>query len=292
MAPPMPELLPEVSPRRRVIVFLLCVVALTLTVEGGLAWLRPASTPCYGLTVSWSPAMAAWLASRWCRRPAAECGWTWPAFPWLARSYLIPLLYSAGAYGLAVAAGWATLGGEGLQHLEAGFSLDKLPPGLAVSILVLLSATYGCLQACLSALGEEIGWRGFLTPELAKFLPFTRVSLVTGAIWALWHYPIILFADYNNGTPPWWSLPCFTAVLMAISFPMTWLRLESGSLWTGMIFHASHNLFILQLLNPMTEDKGWTRFVVSEFGLATVVTTTAAALWSVRQARIAKPSSS
>jgi len=279
-----------VSPQRRVAVFLLCAVVITLTVEGGLAWLRPSSTGraavCYGLAVSWSPALAAWLASRWCRRPSGECGWKWPAFPWMARSYLIPLIYSAGAYGLAVATGWATLGGAELHRIEASFSLDRLPPSGALVLLVLLSATFGVLQACPSALGEEIGWRGFLTPELAKFLPFSLVSLVTGSVWAIWHYPIILFAEYNNGTPPWWSLPCFSAVLIAISFPMTWLRLRSGSLWTGMVFHASHNLFILQLLNPMTEDKGWTRFVVSEFGLAMVFTTAALACWTARRARL------
>lgn len=101
----------------------------------------------------------------------------------------------------------------------------------------------------------------------------------------MWHYPIILFANYNNGTPPWWSLPCFTCVLIAMSFPMTWLRLKSGSVWTGMLFHASHNLFILQLLNPMTQDTGRTRFVVSEFGLAMVLITGLVAWWTWRQVR-------
>jgi membrane protease YdiL (CAAX protease family) len=31
-----------------------------------------------------------------------------------------------------------------------------------------------------AAAGEEIGWRGFLVPELAKVLPFTGVALSRG----------------------------------------------------------------------------------------------------------------
>ncbi len=46
------------------------------------------------------------------------------------------------------------------------------------------------LTGVATAAGEEIGWRGFLVPELAKGLPFTAVALVSGIIWAAWHYPI------------------------------------------------------------------------------------------------------
>src|SRR2546430_1382585 len=37
-----------------------------------------------------------------------------------------------------------------------------------------------------SALGEEIGWRGFLVPELARSMSFSAVALTTGIIWATW----------------------------------------------------------------------------------------------------------
>jgi len=59
--------------------------------------------------------------------------------------------------------------------------------------------------------GEQLrhcAWRGdwlagFLVPQLAKVTSFTRLSLLSGLIWSLWHYPILLFADYNSGTPAW-----------------------------------------------------------------------------------------
>jgi uncharacterized protein len=58
------------------------------------------------------------------------------------------------------------------------------------------------LSAVAAATGEEIGWRGFLVPELAKILPFSGVALVSGLIWASWHYPITAIVYRDAGLPP------------------------------------------------------------------------------------------
>lgn len=126
------------------------------------------------------------------------------------------------------------------------------------------------LQGGLFALGEEIGWRGFLVPHLAP-LGFTRTALISGGVWALWHYPMLLFADYNAGTPAWYGLSCFTVMTVGISFAYTWLRLRSGSLWTGVLLHTSHNLFIQGVFGPLTADTGPTEYVAGEFGAALAV---------------------
>jgi membrane protease YdiL (CAAX protease family) len=117
------------------------------------------------------------------------------------------------------------------------------------------------------ALGEELGWRGFLVPELAKVTSFTKVALITGMASSAWHYPILLFADYNAGTPAWYGLMCFTIRGVGTSFAYAWLRLKSGSTWTGMLLHASHNVWIQLIFDPLTTDTGITKFVVGEFGI-------------------------
>lgn len=108
-------------------------------------------------------------------------------------------------------------------------------------------------------------------PELAKVTSFTTTALLSGLIWASWHVPILLFADYNSGTPAWYGLACFTVMVVGISFVFAWLRLRSGSLWTGVFLHASHNLFIQQVLTPLTTDTGRTRYVIDEFGAALAI---------------------
>ena len=82
-----------------------------------------------------------------------------------------------------------------------------------------------------AATGEEIGWRGFLVPELARVLPFTGVALVSGLIWASWHYAITPVVYRSVGVPAWFWLPTFTFAAVAISFAQTWLRLKTGSVW-------------------------------------------------------------
>ena len=40
-------------------------------------------------------------------------------------------------------------------------------------------------------------------PELAKVTNFIGVGLISGAMWAAYHFPVLIFADYNAGTPVW-----------------------------------------------------------------------------------------
>ena len=125
---------------------------------------------------------------------------------------------------------------------------------------------------CATVLGEEIGWRGFLVPELAKRHSFAATAIISGLIWAVWHYPIFLLADgYSGGTPVWYYLPLFTLLLPAISFLWTWMRLKSGSIWPGVVLHAAHNTFIQQFFDPLTIDKSKTRYIAGEFGVGLAV---------------------
>jgi len=78
----------------------------------------------------------------------------------------------------------------------------------------------------------------------------------------------ILFADYHGRTPARYSLMCFTAMTVGISFALAWLRLKSGSLWPAAIMHASHNLFIQGIFDPLTRNAGLTEYFTGEFGLA------------------------
>jgi membrane protease YdiL (CAAX protease family) len=55
-------------------------------------------------------------------------------------------------------------------------------------------------------------------------------------------------------------------MVIGSSFIYTWMRLKSGSLWTGVLLHASHNLFIQSFFDPITMDTGRTKYIIGEFG--------------------------
>jgi membrane protease YdiL (CAAX protease family) len=223
----------------------------------------------YVVCLMWSPAVAAMLTRKIYGQPLSTLGWKWGNPRYQLMSYFIPLLYATIAY---VGVWVFHLGGfydhQFLSSASASFALGPLPAWAAMTLYLLFAATAGMVGSCSTALGEEIGWRGFLVPQLAKTNSFTATAFISGIIWSLWHYPILIFADYNSGTPTWYALTCFTVMVVSISFVFTWLRLKSGSLWTGVLLHASHNLFIQGFFDPITTDTGRTKYIIGEFGTA------------------------
>jgi len=222
----------------------------------------------YVMGLMWSPGVAGLISRYRFEGSLRNHGWTWGPRRLLWGSYLIPIAYGAAVY-LVV---WVTgLGGfyshPFIEGQSAAFGWTGLPAGLQLALYVAFVGTLGMPGSSASALGEELGWRGFLVPELAKLTSFTRVALISGLVWSFWHYPILLFADYNSGTPAWFGLTCFTVMVVGISFVFAWMRLKSGSMWTGMLLHASHNLWIQSIFDPLTVDTGRTKYVIGEFGI-------------------------
>ena len=220
----------------------------------------------YVLGLMWCPALAAFATLKLNRRGLRDLGWKWPSTKYALMSWYIPLLYAGIAYLIVWVSG---LGGfpnhEFVASLTTRMGLRVSPP-MSVMIYVLLAGSFGMVRSVSSALGEEIGWRGFLVPELSKTVGFTSTALISGVIWSLWHYPILIFADYNSGTPTWYGLTCFTVMVIATSFVFAWLRLKSGSLWTGALLHASHNLYVQSIFTPLTRNTGKTAWYIDEFG--------------------------
>ena len=232
----------------------------------------------------WCPGAAALATCALHRVPQRTLGWRWPASRWLVVAYLLPLFYAVPVYGAA----WLSIPGA----LDAaGFSATTaasygLPghPVLATTLIgVPLIATLIVLSTVTWALGEELGWRGFLLPRLVERIGFTGACLVSGLIWAVWHYPSLLWADYNAGTDPAYAVACFTAMVVAMGFVLGWLRLHSGSIWPCALLHASHNTFVQGILDPLTADVGRSRLVTTEFGFGMALSIAVSAMILLRR---------
>lgn len=69
--------------------------------------------------------------------------------------------------------------------------------------------------------------------------------------------------------------------MLASGTIMAWLRLKSGSLWTGALAHAANNLWVQSFFDPVTVNHGITNPLIGEFGLVTTVM--AVILWKLRR---------
>ncbi len=277
------------SPKKKIILFLFLTMifsslsyipilsAGTLNVQGGL----------FVLTMMWSPGLAAILTQLIATRSLRGLGWSVGSAKWLGMAYLLPLIYALPVYAFT----WLTgLGGfpnpARIAVLMKEYATSNLDATLA--IFVLLGLTQGMVENLISALGEEIGWRGLLVPELAKVTSFTRTALISGMIWAVWHMPAIFLADLNDaGTPNGYAGTFFAIMAIAVSFPFAWLRLKSGSLWPAALLHASHNLFIQWIFNQLTAKTSVTPYITGEFGVGLAITTLVIAyvFWRMQRVR-------
>jgi len=256
------------EPRTRIVIYLLLTFAFSsyFYVQGH----RHGLTASIALGIMWCPGLAAIVTSLLTGRSLREIGWGIGKVKYQLAAWVTPMLYAWPAYILI----WMTgLGGFPAPRVVSMFR-ERLHLGGASDGMVLVAgyavtATIGVVFGCAGALGEEIGWRGLLVPELSKFMSFTRLSVLSGTIWALWHFPLIFWGNYNSGeTPRWYAASCFFVMVVGISFMFAWLRLRSGSMWTGMIMHAAHNTIIQGFLTPLTIKNVNTAWFIDEFGVA------------------------
>lgn len=232
------------------------------------------------LALMWTPGVAALATQLITTRSVRGLGWRLGEGRYLLISFLLPLLVCIVVYGL--------LWGIGIIPFTAAEMVETVAEAtgrtlsLPLALLATLLVTFPL--SILSAMGEEIGWRGLLVPELATRYQFTLTALISGVIWAIYHYPAILFADYHSDAPLWYALIMFTLSVLSVSLILAWLRLKSGSVWTAVIFHASHNFFVQTIFDTLTLDFGLTPYLTTEFGagLAIAYALLAFYFWSRR----------
>ncbi len=122
-------------------------------------------------------------------------------------------------------------------HPDLQAKLPSLPVLAGLQVLLMLAAAP--LNA-IPALGEEIGWRGWLLPKLMP-LGTLPALLISGVIWALWHAPLVLLG-YNYGSAPGWlALACMSAMCVVVGAVLAWTRLRSGSVWPAALGHGAFN---------------------------------------------------
>lgn len=206
------------------------------------------------VTLMWTPGLSALILSLIMDRSLKPLGWKWGKTRYQLTAYLLPVLYAFIVYALV----WLFIDGS---FKPGDFNQNLLPFFLS-----------GTVMSLFTALGEEIGWRGFLVPNLYKYSgSFLKTGLISGVIWAVWHWPILLFADYNSGTNVYYALICFSLMAIGISFVMAWLRIKSGSLWTAMFLHASHNFYIQGYFDEVTRNIGSAKWITTEFGIGLAI---------------------
>ena len=188
----------------------------------------------------WTPAIASFVARLILREGIRDVsfklrgvsGWQLLAVGWL-----YPVAVGVIAYGLAWLTGLTTFSTLGMSFIE----------------LLVLNLTVGVLYSGTATAGEEIGWRGYMLTRLFD-AKIPRPVLVSGVIWGLWHLPLVLSGQYASGPNPTLSAVIFMALIVPTTYLVSWLRLQCGSIWPPIIFHASWNSLIQGVFDQSTKE--------------------------------------
>lgn len=172
---------------------------------------------------------------------------------------------------VALTAGYAVAAATGNAQLGLG---DTSPITFAAVTLVIVAL------ASLEAVGEELGWRGYLLPRIAEF-GRVRAGLISGLLWATWHVPLIYIAAvYHGGAGPLYMLP-FGITIVAMSFIANELRMASGSTWPAVVFHGAHNGIWFQLGALTLSSTGLLAGIGDESGVIPMTLYSLIAVWIV-----------
>jgi uncharacterized protein len=144
---------------------------------------------------------------------------------WFLIALLLPTALSLASWGIALVTG-ATVSGP----LHGG-----LPTGTWAGFL-LRSLLYTLLVV---AIGEEVGWRGWMLPELQKRFNPLLSSLVLGVVWGVWHFPLFVIHAYPG--PPSGALS-YLVIGPVAAILFTWVYNRTGAnLFLALILHTAIN---------------------------------------------------
>lgn len=199
------------------------------------------------------------------RRP----NWWWPfamVLPlfFIGLTVLVAILFPGVTLDLGLENYISTVDGTTSETMN---DLFKTLPFHPMWLLAGQSLIGGITINAIFALGEEIGWRGFLLREF-QALGFWKASLLIGLIWGVWHAPMTIFAGHNYPSTPIFGVVMMTLFSMLMSPILSFITIKSRSVFPAAFFHgvingsASLGIMIVaggnpELLNGLTGLAGF-----------------------------------
>jgi uncharacterized protein len=238
-------------------------IAWFVAIAFGLAWLLdlPMALSGKGLASPWAslillqnftPAIATLLVARWISplphmrvatglrwgAKGSRWGWYWlfgllgltafnVAAPFVGALFDVFPLDLAHLSGLQAA----------LESNPGGQQLLSQAPLATIALVIVATLPLQALLITPLTFGEEWGWRGYLLPQLLPLGQWPAL-LISGAIWGVWHAPLIVMGfDYPQH--PLLGILLLTLFCMIVGTILGWTRLATGSVWPAVLGHAA-----------------------------------------------------
>jgi membrane protease YdiL (CAAX protease family) len=126
-----------------------------------------------------------------------------------------------------------------MDAMKGAPGAENISPWLIVGAQSFFAITLAPFVNVLFALGEEIGWRGFLLPRL-EALGQWKAIVISGVIWGVWHAPAIAQGHNYPGYP---ILGPFMMIVFCVllTIILGWMYFNTRSPWVAALGHGSLN---------------------------------------------------
>ncbi|ASV30715.1 CPBP family intramembrane metalloprotease [Maribacter cobaltidurans] len=277
---------PKNQKKVRITILLFLGILTLLSAICYYAILRLNPTSIYVGALMMCPALSAFITLKLMKRPISSLPWGLKHIKYLRLSYLIPVAYITLSYIVIWVFGFGDLvNQETMVEWSQELGMEGFSSTAILLTMIVLLSIVGVIKNIGSTLGEEIGWRGFFIYELRKLFSFGTVSIISGLIWAIWHWPII-FLIYKGSGSLLLHITAFTVMIVAISVILAYYTFKSNSLWPAALFHSVHNIFIQKIFTPLTITNDSSTFWIDEYGLMLPIITTIFAFYFWRKAKV------
>ena len=174
---------------------------------------------------------------------------------WIVFSLLVPMLLTvlAAALFFIIFPDLFDINGSYFREYNIQMGMDVVAilesKGMSYKGYVLINVI-GCLTYIpfinmFIAVGEEVGWRGFLYPELRKGFGRVKTWIIGGIIWGAFHFGAMLAGGYEYGFDyigaPVLGLVTFCISCIALGILHEVIYDRTKSIWFPALFHGSVN---------------------------------------------------
>ena len=125
--------------------------------------------------------------------------------------------------------------GQSSEQLQFAESFSFTAGFVPVLLVLFLAATF-----------EELGWRSYAVDSLHSRYSYFTATLIFGALWSLWHLPLMFIKDYYHyellQTNILFAVNFFVGTI-PMAFILSWIcRKNNGSIIAVILFHFVINL--------------------------------------------------
>ncbi len=215
-----------------------------------------------GLTVAliacmFTPAIAAIIVQKYVKHePLSDLGIKFRFNRWMIFAWLLPVGYvlltwlfswllpqTQGTDGLSVIVSMleqVSAPADQITEVQTVFGqFGAVTPLILAAGIIMSGLIAGVTVNMLAAMGEELGWRGFLWREW-KHWGVWKASLAIGVVWGFWHAPMIWYG-YNYPEHPRIGVLMMVGFTVLLSPLHSFVREKAGTTWAAAILHGTNN---------------------------------------------------